>query len=257
MKLHQLAAQLYTVRDFCQTAADLAATAKKIRAIGYPAVQLSGIGPIPDDEVKRIFAGEGLVICATHEPADMLRATPEKCVERLQHLGCRHTAYPFPREVNFADPASVDRLIADLERAGAVLARAGLVLSYHNHAIEFVPMGGRTLLELIFERTNPRHLQAELDTYWVQFGGGDPVAWCTRMAGRLPLLHLKDYGFTTENKPVFAEIGAGNLDFPRIIAAAEASGCEWFIVEQDICPGDPFESLRRSFEHIKAHLVAV
>ena len=56
MKLQQLAAQLYTVRDFCKTAADLAATAKKIREIGYPAVQVSGIGQIPDEEVVRINA---------------------------------------------------------------------------------------------------------------------------------------------------------------------------------------------------------
>ena len=41
---------------------------------------------------------------------------------------------------------------------------------------------------------------------------------------------------------------------PRIIAEAEAGGCEWFIVEQDTCPGDPFESLKQSFDYIKAHL---
>ena len=42
-----LAAQLYTVRDFAQTAAGLAESLKKIRAIGYRAVQVSGIGLIP------------------------------------------------------------------------------------------------------------------------------------------------------------------------------------------------------------------
>ena len=82
-------------------------------------------------------------------------------------------------------------------------------------------------------------------------GGGDPVAWCEKLRGRLPFIHLKDYGFTAANQPVFAEIGAGNLDWPRLIAAAERAGCEWFIVEQDVCPGDPFDSLRRSFEYLK------
>ncbi len=47
-----LAAQLYTVRAFCQTASDLAASLEKIRSIGYQAVQVSAIGPIPDAEVK-------------------------------------------------------------------------------------------------------------------------------------------------------------------------------------------------------------
>ena len=43
MKLTQVAAQLYTVRDHCQNATALAASAKKLRAIGYTAVQLSGV----------------------------------------------------------------------------------------------------------------------------------------------------------------------------------------------------------------------
>ena len=91
MKLPQLAAQLYTVRDFCKTAADLAATARKIREIGYPAVQVSGIGPIPDEEVGRIMAGEGLTICATHEPSQSILDTPEKALERVRRLGFEPT----------------------------------------------------------------------------------------------------------------------------------------------------------------------
>jgi sugar phosphate isomerase/epimerase len=51
------------------------------------------------------------------------------------------------------------------------------------------------------------------------------------------------------------EIGNGNLNWPAIIQAAEKSGCEWFIVEQDICPGDPFESIKISYDYIKANLI--
>ena len=256
MHLSQVAAQLYTVRDSCRTAADLAITAARLRGIGYTAVQVSGIGPIPEAEVVRIMAGEGLVICATHEPADRILHEPEACIERLQALGCGLTAYPHPKGVNLGSREEVLGLIAALARAGERFAAAGLRLGYHNHACEFVRFDDTTVLEAIFARTDPRHLVAELDTYWVQYGGGDPVAWCEKLRGRLPFIHLKDYGFTAANQPVFAEIGAGNLDWPRLIAAAERAGCEWFIVEQDVCPGDPFESLRRSFEHIRTHLVS-
>lgn len=255
MKLPQLAAQLYTVRDFCKTAADLAATAKKIREIGYPAVQVSGIGAIPDDEVVRIMAGEGLTICATHEPSQSILDTPEKALERVRRLGCTQTAYPYPGGVDFSDAKQIESLCEKLDRAGAIFRQGGVTLSYHNHALEFVKFRGTTVLDTIFAHTARRNLTAELDTYWVQFGGGDPVAWCAKLAGRLSVLHLKDYGFTTENKPVFAEIGRGNLDFARIIAAAENSGCRWFVVEQDTCPGDPFDSLRLSFEYIRQNLL--
>jgi sugar phosphate isomerase/epimerase len=255
MKLQQLAAQLYTVRDFCRTAADLAATAKKIREIGYPAVQVSGVGAIPDDEIVRIMAGEGLKICATHEPSQDILDAPEKALERVLRLGCTQTAYPWPGGIDFSDAKQVEALCERLDHAGAVFRKAGVTLSYHNHAIEFVRFRGATVLDYIFAHTARRHLTAELDTYWVQFGGGDPVAWCAKLAGRLSVLHLKDYAFTTENKPAFAEIGRGSLDFARIIAAAENSGCAWFVVEQDTCPGDPFDSLRLSFEYIRQNLL--
>lgn len=255
MKLSQLAAQLYTVRDFCKTATELAVTAKKIRETGYPAVQVSGIGAIPDDEVVRIMAGEGLTICATHEPSQSILDTPEKAVERVHRLGCTQTAYPYPGGIDFSDARQIETLCEKLDRAGAIFRQAGVTLSYHNHAIEFMPFRGATVLDFIFAQTARRNLTAELDTYWVQFGGGDPVAWCAKLAGRLSVMHLKDYGFTAENKPVFAEIGRGNLDFARIIAAAENSGCAWFVVEQDTCPGDPFDSLRLSFEYIRQNLL--
>lgn len=41
----------------------------------------------------------------------------------------------------------------------------------------------------------------------------------------------------------------------RIIAAAEKGGTKWFAVEQDACPGYPFESIRQSFDYIAEPLV--
>jgi sugar phosphate isomerase/epimerase len=253
MKLSQVAIQLYTLRDHCKTAADLAATAKKVRAIGYTAVQISGVGPIPEAEVVAIMQAEGLAICATHEPATQVLDAPEKVIARLQALGTKITAYPYPQGIDFDNPAQLDTLLAKLEAAALQLRAAGLYLCYHNHAHEFYrPAGGPTVLERIYAETS---LHAELDTYWIQRGGGDVVEWVKRVAGRMPALHLKDYKVSPTGEPTFCEIGAGTLPFARIIAEAEAGGCEWFIVEQDTCPGDPFDSIKQSYDYIKAHLV--
>ena len=256
MKIEQVALQLYTLRDHLKTPADIRQTLHKVKAIGYPAVQASGLGPIPEAELVEILRGEGLVLCATHEPGDQIRQQPEKVVERLNRLGCRHTAYPFPAGVDWSKPADVEQLVADLDRAGAVLRQAGQVLSYHNHAVELTPFQGGTALDYIYGKSNPQNLQGEIDTYWIQHGGGDPVAWCARLKGRLPLLHLKDYTVKPDGQPAFAAIGAGNLNWPAILSAAEASGCEWFIVEQDTTPGDPFDAVRQSLDYIRAHLVS-
>ena len=254
MKIERVAAQLYTVRAFIKTPPDIAAAMKRIRKIGYRAVQVSAMGPIAEEELLRILDGEGLVCCATHEPSERILQEPQRVVDTLRKLKCRHTVYPYPDGMKIDSVATVKELAAKLNASGKVLHEAGLVLSYHNHAIEFRRVDGRTILEMIYAETDPRYLKAELDTYWVQYGGGSPLEWCRRMRNRLPLLHLKDYGVNADNRPTYTEIGMGNLDWKKIIPAAEKNGCEWFIVEQDTCAGDPFDSLKISYDYILREL---
>lgn len=257
MKLEQVALTLYTLRNRLKTPEEIESTVRRVREIGYAAVQISGLNwdVISELEMLALCRDNGLTICATHEPADMILESPAKVVDRLRALECKYTAYPYPSDIDFGNAAAVDELIVKLDRAGRILAQAGLVLAYHNHQIEFRKLGQQTILERIFEKTDPAHLQGELDTYWVQYGGADPVRWCRKLKGRLPLLHLKDLAINEKNEVVFAEIGSGNLDFPAITKAAEEGGCEWFIVEQDTCPGDEFESIAMSLEYIKSRLV--
>jgi sugar phosphate isomerase/epimerase len=255
MKLTQVAAQLYTCRDTLHDASGIAKTLTRLRAAGYTAVQASGLGPVSYEEFDRILADTGMLCCATHEPgADILNA-PERVVDRLRTLRCKITAYPFPLGIDFGNRESVNAWIAKLQHAGEVLAEAGQVLCYHNHNHEFRKLDGKVILDLIYDGTSRRALQGEPDTYWIQYGGGDNIAWCRKLAGRLPIIHLKDYQTTPENKPLWCEIGAGVLDFKSIIAAAEEAGCEWFVVEQDTCPGDPVESLGESLRFIRERLV--
>ncbi len=255
MKLSQVAVQLFTLRDHCKTAADLAVTAKKIRTLGYTAVQVSSLGPIPEEEIVAIMRGEGLTICATHEPGTVILDEPQRVIDRLGKLGCKLTAYPWPQGIDFTDPAQTRTLARKLDAAGAKLRAAGLVLGYHNHAIEFVRCEGRLALELIYELTDPKNVVGEIDTYWIHYGGGDVVEWVRKLRSRLPFIHLKDYCFLPTNTHAFCEVGSGTLPFAKIIAEAEAGGCEWFIVEQDTCPGDPFDSLAKSLAYIRQNLV--
>jgi sugar phosphate isomerase/epimerase len=251
LKLNQIAAQLYTVRDLCKTPADTAATLQKIRAIGYPAVQVSGVCEMPVADLAALIRDAGLVCCATHEGPDAILNEPARTAERVLALGCRITAYPWPAGISFGTLESVKAFAARLDAAGRIMHAAGVTLCYHNHHIEFQRVAGRTALEIIYAETDPRHLQGEPDTYWVQHGGGDPVDWCHRLTGRLPIIHLKDYMVTAENKVTFTEVGNGNLPWRRILDAAEAAGCQWYGVEQDTCPGDPLASLKQSFDYLR------
>jgi sugar phosphate isomerase/epimerase len=256
MKISQIAVQCYTLREHLKTAQDFALSMKRVRAIGYEAVQISGVGPISPLDIRRMTDAEGLKVCATHEPSADILERPEAVVEVLGTLGCTLTAYPFPH-VPLSSRSDVERLADGLNRSGAVLKASGMRLTYHNHELEFRKFDGQTVLEILFERTDRSLVQAELDTYWVQAGGADPVAWCERMAGRLPMIHLKDYAVDPkERAPVMAALGEGNLDFPRIVAAAERAGCEWFIVEQDRGFSDAFVAIDTSFKFLSQRIAS-
>jgi sugar phosphate isomerase/epimerase len=253
MKIEQVAAQLYTLRDHLKTSEQIAKTLRQVRKIGYQAVQISGLGPIDPKDLATMLDGEGLRCCATHENAQAILETPESVVETLSILGCQHTAYPYPSDVDFSSVRSVKAFAKRLDAAGSVLRASGKTLSYHNHDIEFRRVKNKPILEYIYENTDPENLKAELDTHWVQAGGGSTAAWCRKLSGRMPLIHLKDFALTDDRTRVFAEIGSGNMDWDEIIREAEAAGCQWFIVEQDAdwIDSDPFKSLKTSFRFLK------
>ncbi|OQA47341.1 MAG: Inosose dehydratase [Chloroflexi bacterium ADurb.Bin325] len=260
MTTSRLAAQLYTVREFTQTPQDLAATLKKVRAIGYTAVQVSGIGPISHADVKAMLDDAGLACCITHIAHDRLWNDLPDVIEQHHLWNCRHVAIgSMPPAYRKEGEAGYRRFAQEASRVGQTLSQAGLTFSYHNHSFEFVRFGQQTALELLYAEADPRYLQAELDTYWVQHGGGDPVAWIRKLAGRMPVIHLKDMVMVEGGQDTWsgvtqamAEIGEGNLNWPAILAACEEAGVEWYAVEQDVCRRDPFESLRISYNNLRA-----
>lgn len=255
MNIEQVAVQLFTLRDHLKTPEDYQESLQKVADIGYRSVQVSGPRPLSESEIASLCAEKGLVINSSHEDSELILSNPQQVVENLEAFGCRYTAYPFPKGIDFTSLESVNGLIRGLEASGKVLAEAGKVLTYHNHAVELELLDGVPILERIYGDTSPDLLQGEIDTYWIHAGGSSPQAWCARLRDRLPLLHIKDYALGEDGQPRFAEIGNGILDFRTIIATAEASGCQWFIVEQDKCPGDPFDSLEMSFRYIRDNLV--
>ena len=246
-----LAAQLYTVREFTKTPSDVAATLRKVRAIGYQAVQISAFGPVEPKEVKRMLVDEGLTCCITHISYDRLTHDLPAVIEEHRLWHCKHVAIgSMPRSFVENGVEGIQRFAAEANEIGRKLHEAGLTFSYHNHSFEFARFGGGTMLDLFFKETDPRYVQAELDTYWVQHGGGDPAAWIRKLKNRLPVIHLKDMVIQGREQ-VMAEVGEGNLNWPAILEACREAGVEWYAVEQDICQRDPFESLAISFNNLK------
>jgi len=141
----------------------------------------------------------------------------------------------------FHNAAGFVRFGAEAGALAESLRAQGIRLSYHNHSFELQRFGPKSGLELLFQASGSA-LGSQLDTYWIQHGGGSPAGWIRRMRGRAPSVHIKDM-VIVDGEPAMAEIGEGNLDWGEVLLACEEAGTELLIVEQDICRGDPFESL--------------
>lgn len=146
------------------------------------------------------------------------------------------------------------------------LGEHGIDLYYHNHHVEFVKYDGQYLIDIIKENT--KKMGFELDIHWIHRGGENPVTFINQYAGRIRLLHLKDYRIAHIEVPAegvdmkkffgdffnlveFAEVGEGNLPIRECIEAGLAGGSEYFLIEQDDTYGrDPFDSLKISRDNL-------
>ena len=252
MKENVLGAQLYTVRAFTRTIEDVAVTLKKVADIGYTAIQISAFGPVDPKQVAQLVEDNGLTVAITHMGWGKFQNELDEVIAVHKLWGCVHTAIgSLPDEYRSLD--GLKRFLNELAPIAERLAQEGMDFSYHNHNHELARYGDQTWLEMLYEQAPPEMLKAELDTYWIQAGGGDPAAWVRKCAGRQPVLHLKDMMVTPEREQRMAEIGEGNMNWPAILQAAEEGGVEWYLVEQDECYGrDPFESLAISYRNLRA-----
>ncbi len=245
-------AQLYTVREFTNTIEDVEETLKKVADIGYKAVQISGFGPVDMGEVANICEGEGLDVAATHKGWASFKDDLDAVIEEHKIMGCKHPAIGGLKSEYNRNKDGVKRFIDELIPVAEKLKEAGMDFSYHNHSHELIQYDGKTWLGMLYEQAPKDILKAEIDTYWIQAGGGDPAQWIRMCSGREPLVHFKDMVVSPEKETRFAEVGEGNLNWEAIVEACENGGVEYALVEQDNCyERDPFESLAISYRNMK------
>lgn len=250
----KIGAQLYTLRDLLkgQNKEVTRDVLKKVKAIGYDHIQVSGIGEITPEvaEMYRDITKElDLNICATHFSLPYMEAHLDWVIELHKMWQCNYVGIgSMPQEMREAKhlEAFIDRCNA----LGQKLKAEGIQLIYHNHHFEFEHVDGKPWLERMLEGFNAEDVQLEIDTYWVQSGGGDPVAWVEKVCGNMGVMHLKDMRIV-KNEQQFAEIGQGNMNWRKILDAAQRSGVTYAVVEQDGFTEDPIGSLRESMVYLQ------
>jgi sugar phosphate isomerase/epimerase len=247
MNRSQIGLQLYTVREF--TAQDMLDTLRVLAGQGYRAVEFAGLGGVPAETIRETLDQHQMRALGAHVPLDLWTSQPERALAELQTLGCEFAVVPFVAAEQRRDSNQIQALAANLNRWGQLCRAQGLRLAYHNHAFEFEPLAdvGTTMFDLLTAETDPGLVSFELDVYWVQYAGRDPIALIEGLQDRVPLLHFKD--MLGDETRADAPIGEGVMPWPAILAAGEAAGVQWYIIEQDH-PRDALNDVHRSLHNL-------
>lgn len=262
----KIAVQLMMVKD--QVAEQGAyAVMEKLHQMGFHCAEVSQI-PMTEENVSqmekaRSQLGMEFAACSAmlepptpHAQGEFLSCDYEKFVSDCKRLGSKYIRIgAMPMDCMLSKEA----LLEYAQKANTMaekLATDGIALYFHNHHREFRKFQGETVLD-IFRQTAPA-MGFELDVHWIQRGGKNPIEEIRKYAGRLDLLHLKDYriawqGLCDWQTEVvqFAEVGEGTLPMHEIIQEGLAAGSRYFIIEQDDSYGfTPFESLAISRKNL-------
>ncbi|MFC4809118.1 sugar phosphate isomerase/epimerase family protein [Paenibacillus sp. GCM10023250] len=246
--------QLYTLRD--ETAKDMKGTLRKVAAMGYEGVEFAGYGDIPAEEMRDLLKELNLVPFGSHVGLANLENKLDEEIAYLKTIGATYVVCPWISPDNVAQGESFWRALIDkFAGIGERLKQEGLQFAYHNHDFEFaLKIDGEFVFDAMYTKLPADLLKVEMDIGWVQYSNQDPLAYIAKYAGRLPLLHLKDFRKGEPGKQIdTVELGRGDLALNDIIAAAAKADVEWIVVEQDTCANPPLESVQTSMDWLKAN----
>ena len=250
----KIGAQLYTVRNSCQTLDAFAETLDRVADIGYTTVQVSGTCAYEADWLAEQLKRTGLTCNLTHYNYGRILKETDKVVSEHNTFGCKYIGVgAMPGDCR-GSVAGVEKFVSDAGAAAKRIKELGSTFMYHNHAFEYEKAeDGRTYMEMLSNLFAPGEMGFTLDTYWVKFGGYDPVDEINRLSGRIPCVHFKDMEILADGTKRFTWVGNGILDFEKIAAALENTGTHYAFIEQDDCFGeDPMDCLKKSYQYLKS-----
>lgn len=271
----KLGLQLYSVRDEMEK--DMDACLKAVKEMGYECVEFAGFFGKSAEEVKAMLDKYGLEAVSSHQTVgvkDDEPLKPEDTVKYLNTLGVKYCAIPWYGKENYVN--DWDGTMAKFKKSSEILKKGGIDLYYHNHDFEFDKINGKTIHEMIFDNLGLDVIKPELDVCWVHYAGYEPTEVMKKYAGRMEILHLKD--FVCKNLgggPVYAlidnsgseetkaskedkgfefrPVGYGIQDMPKIVEAAKECGIKYLIVEQDGHPNaTSMEDAKKSIDYLKS-----
>jgi sugar phosphate isomerase/epimerase len=286
-KKRKLGVQLFTIPKMAST--DLRGTLKLMSETGYKEVEFFGpydfsapetienwkalagrLGiernsfyghSIP--EVVKMLKTYGLKSPSIHLDVVTMRKNMTQMLDAIAPLGVKYIALPSISDI--AERTTLDdykRRAEEFNHFGEQMSKYGASFVYHNHGYEHAEKDGQIPMHYLLKNTDPKFVKFEMDIFWLQAGGGNPIEFLKAYPNRYKLMHIKDAskpvrfsgdGGTPDQWialfPLMSDPGDGVFELQKIVTQATASGVEHFFLERDLTP-TPESTLKNSFKNL-------
>lgn len=236
----EIGLQLYSLRN--QFKNDVPGTLKLINDWGITKSEGGGTYGLEMDEFQDLLEKNDLdVVSVGAGYGDLKDGNLDKIIENAKAFGAKYVMCAWiDHEGNNFDIEKTKEATEVFNKAGKRLKEEGLTLAYHAHGYEFRPYEDGTLFDYMAK--NAEHFAFEMDVYWVQHGGGDPLALLNKYPDKVVLLHLKDMqhgvkGNNTGHEDVETNVvlGTGQVDIAGVVKRAKELGVVEYMFIEDEC----------------------
>ncbi len=252
-KENYIGLQLWSIRQAMN--ADPVSTLEAVGAMGYKFIEAAnyrdgtfyGMEPLA---FRQLVEANGMTFLSSHVGSslpdednwDEAMTWWDACIDAHVAAGAKYIVQPSMGRVAYESLDGLHRFCKYFEAIGEKCNAKGIRFGYHNHANEFNELESEVIYDYMLNNTDPDKVMFQIDLYWVQVGGADPVSYFEKYPGRFELWHVKDE----------AEVGAsGNIDFERIFNNADISGVKYIVVEVEKYNYEPLESVRLSLDYLR------
>lgn len=246
--------QLYSLREMVKDQG-IQPVIEAVAKMGYTHVETAnysdgkvyGLAPA---EFKKLCDDNGLKCTSAHlgqsfskEKEAEVMAWWDKAIETYDQIGVKYMVQPSMPVNNETTLDDIKMYCDYFSAVGYKTAAASIAFGYHNHSFEFRKIDDQLIYDYMLNNVSKNHCFFQLDVYWCQQGGYDPVEYLKKHADQFKNIHIKDA----------KEIGAsGQMNFEAIFNQMKANNVkDWYVEVEQYTNNNPVESVQQSYDFLK------
>lgn len=254
MKKPVMGIQLYTLRDHIKTTEDFDKTLKRLKNMGVNDVQISGIGDVPPCEQKAVLDKYGMKVCITHKSFDLMLDSLNTLMADHKTIECDAIGIGSAPQESRGNKGNVMKFIEKATEIGSKMKEKGFTFNYHNHDFEFFRLSDHKncMMDFLLEKTDPETFKFIPDVGWMHYAGQNPAEVLRKMAGRVKVIHFKDYIFDENGNRHFVPLGQGVVNLEECYKVACELEIPYIMYEHDNDwpENDPFLGCEISWKYM-------